>query len=514
MSGAATQNSLDQWTSLEHLLEYLGTGPSTFEAAHAMLLFTVGHREQLGRARENSLPGRRSRLREELLSLFSDGHYLLKFNADLMPRVRDLRDSFSDLDDVLVADALAMALGDACGTTFIRQAESYYLLKDDTGRRGNSHGEAIGRPLVPRDPVPISSPLVDRLEDSRRTTDPYNLPAGQRGMRLRNLALAPPEVAELRVEFDFSICDALQTMLDLNDGLTFALCLPTSSLADDCVYDQDTVRERFFDVRPTSVDHTEKLLECLDLAHGAGADLVLFPELSVPTEARDRMVEKWASQTNAAAVAVLGSSHHIDGQQRRANTAWMAASVRLLHDDTHTSTRTVLPVHHKTVPFIDRKIGKDNKKLHFSEDLTHRAQPRLRVFAGKTSMLLAVTICIDFLDSRVRDILRDLFVDVVLVPAMTEKTQVFRDLITGLVGETQAHVLLANAVVSKEGVHGLVGHPHGPERVTDIDASWKEQYVEGGGTAPGDGPGVALIHLPGKNEEGWSRWVALGTRSG
>jgi predicted amidohydrolase len=363
-----------------------------------------------------------------------------------------------------------------------------------------------GRRLSPGDPVPVASKLVEVLKKEVRTTNPFNLPAGQRGDRLGNLSLAPASVGALDVRFDFSLSDSIDEMVANKGaaGLSVAVCLPTVDFTQDYhAAELSETQEQFFNVVPNSPKHLDRLKACFKEACDRNADLVVFPELSFTEDMQEGLRDQWLATSPRPTIVSLGSCHRTDEFARRTNTAKIAADATILGNASRANVSRFIEAHHKVVPYVERSHVPDGVP-QLTERIDYRPIPTLRIFSGGASTTLAIVICIDFLNGRVRDVLRDLLVDILILPAMTRKAQVFHDLITGFVGSTQAHVVFANSTVSVEGTHAMIGHPYGKSRVTVIGREWKVAHSNGECADRG----VVFANLTDANSAG-PEWVSL-----
>lgn len=486
---------------------------TTLGAAAALLQILRDNSIEYGQQRRN-IP-RPSRVRAATREV---GKLFHASRLDAMPesvtdKLRKWRTDFGDLQDLVAIRCVAEAIDTQCGSSFLTQSKDYYSASwaDD--------GALLGRPLRAGDPVPVASGFIDQLRASGidLTTDPYNLPSGQQGDRLRRLVLANGNVEKLTVRLDFTLRRELEQFAESDNELKVAICLPTSQFARHYTAEYDWDRETFFPVSPANKGHLDRMKRCLRTAADRGAQIVVFPELSGTDEMHHELRNSWlalAGETRPRLLAV-GSSHTVGGNDDRMNVARLAVHADVLRDGGRSASSTsFFDAHRKAVPYVERRPpdapGNRSRPGPMFEDITHSPHPELRIFVGQQFMLFTIVVCIDFLDGRVRDVLRDLHVDLVLLPAMSRKTRVFEDLMAGHVAATQATVVLANALVGESATHALISHPCGEQRVTRIDETWKTEHdQQSSSTSLRNRPGVAVLPLQRIAERSAGEWVSV-----
>jgi len=230
MVGEAMSLDHSKFESFGDVVDYLDVGPPSLDAAHQLLLYLRENISDYGVDRAAYPKPKRLRAAASEIAPTVRSHDSMTFPAGVGPQLTAWRNRYSDLSDELAVRALAEAIDGECGVTFFAQAQHYYFEE-----RQADAVTILGRRVRALDPVPIASRLVEALSDQKtRTTNPYNLPQGRRGDRLRQLALAPHAVEELEVAFDFSLSDAIDAMIaDGSTGLKVGICLPTKDFATD-----------------------------------------------------------------------------------------------------------------------------------------------------------------------------------------------------------------------------------------------------------------------------------------
>lgn len=402
---------------------------------------------------------------------------------------------------IILARLFAECLERRFALQFWEQLRRYYGVNEPTG----PDVAVETAPLTADDPVPVCLSIFAGQEKDKvdKGTSPRNLPRWRAPDRLASYVLAPPGVGAFRLVLNFDLFNELGP-LHLQTPQV-ALVLPTEH-GDEYHYERDLdsgtltgVRPRRPEdpvpsgARPAAVpdgqEYQGRLHDGIDIATEAKAVVVALPELSVPSDHLDPLVEHWRSRqpddpdAKAGGFLVAGSYHHRTGRSTR-NLATVVGR-RSRHEV------------EKIVPFVLREkvppspegaesaldpsadpVAGDDASIELIEDIEQADYPSIRIFCGKHVTFSAV-ICADLLMDAVRDLMRDLDVSLVVVPSMSTKTRVFDGLVAGHVAGTQGGVFVPNAVTSSDQhVRALVGLPRPPYmvRVTGDDG--------GGGDIP------------------------------
>jgi hypothetical protein len=299
---------------------------------------------------------------------------------------------------VLVARLCADAIDEAVGHRFV----------DCFRRRGRWR-------LLPGDPFPVAEPPLRDVFGRHLTTHPdvRDLPID----RTTRLALAPhADGVELVVDLDAPLSVPGETAV-------IAACLPHGAPARELAFDPDPARGQFFGVRPrdeaTAVASTRELVR---QALAAGANLIVFPELSVTAAGIDAIEELVAGRD---VVVIAGTRHAVvDGSPR--NVATMLAG-----GGRWTSA--------KFNPFVLGDLVEGIASAP-AQIVVRGAIDR----AGRYAWSLAVLVCKDFLSPGAHQALVSARPALIIVPALTERTAVFEADAVGLTGATQATCFIVN----------------------------------------------------------------------
>jgi hypothetical protein len=377
--------------------------------------------------------------------------------------------------------------------------------------------------LKPDDPVPVCMSIFARQDGDEvdKGTNPRNLPRWRAPDRLDRYVLAPPGVEVFRLVLNFGLFHDLGPLHLQTPNV--AMVLPTEH-ADEYHYDPDPVRGTFWGVRPrrpgdrvpakARPDHVvpdddgyqERLRAGLDVAADNKAVVVAFPELSVAEHHLPATVEHWRSKQPRTAdgsplgVLVAGTRHHGAGGSELRNVATVSGK---------TGSYEVA----KIVPFVLReKVTEGSKEeiaekaskqdttndpaseaddaaggTELAEDINQPDYPQITIFCGQ-HLTFSVVVCADLLLDAVRDLMRDLDVNLVVVPSMSRKTRIFEGLVAGHVAGTQSVVCVPNAITSKDQkMRALVGLPLPPYAVRVVGPAGRVDPP----TRPTGRPGVS-----------------------
>jgi predicted amidohydrolase len=197
--------------------------------------------------------------------------------------------------------------------------------------------------------------------------------------------------------------------------------------------------DHFFDVRPESWD-PEAILALLAQARGEGADIAVLPELSLPDPGALQK-ELAANPESYPPLVVAGSAHcstgTVAGDEIRANES------RVYLDG------KCVAIAHKHHPFVTKDLLGEPYPEGISEDLTGE-QKTIMVLSGRRTRI-AVAICADLDDLQIPQLLVAAGVNLLLVPAMTEKAGSFSASLSAVAGYCQGIGAIANTRWNSDG---------------------------------------------------------------
>ena len=434
--------------------------------------------------------------------------------GDLEDEIR--RHASNSVPVMALSRIVAECLDKEYGDHFWEQIRRYYNLHESTqGRPVKSQRLTID------DPVPVCASIFGGTGPDRGT-NPRNLPRWRSPERIGHFVLAPAEVKQFEVHLNFELTKELNALQPA--GQRVAVVSP-SDHSDDFAWDTDEHKTRYWNVHPrgksdkprghprarSAADYRSLLQRGVDTAIANNTRLVVLPELSMTPKEAENLADYWQQQQPSQQ----------DAGERRVPTILVAGSYHEPGESTHNVATIVgrsarFPLY-KATPHVyrPRRTGQapehpptssteqgtdesdDEERFEIVESIIQRDEPEVTVFCGR-HVTLAVVVCVDFLMDALRDLLRNLDVGMVVVPSMTDKTNVFRRLIDGHVATTQGVVLLANGVQSRdEESRVTVGIPKDPYTIS---------VTTDGKLAAQAGPGVAIIDLDNPDA---SEWISL-----
>jgi hypothetical protein len=276
--------------------------------------------------------------------------------------------------------------------------------------------------LSDSDVYPVGEPDYSELEWRGLVSRPSSLPRGPD--ETLHLRLARSWVKDFEIIFDFRAADALD---DLSSApVRIATCHPNATVADLIPPEPDE-HARFFGLGPAdSQKQTDVALQLLHIAVAQAADVVVFPELSVNEDVLAALEDAFLEE-RLPKLLVAGSRHTIDkgGFPRNEAIAWVRGYPEAIR-------------HHKIRPYRYESDGSV-----YVEGIYLEPRPRLTVHStGSRSICLVI--CRDLLDGKLVNLLTELGVHLVLVPAMSPKMSSFAGAAGQIVWQTQAFVAIAN----------------------------------------------------------------------
>ena len=354
-------------------------------------------------------------------------------------------ESATEVPPVVVAHALAQFLDEHFAHTFTR----FF--------RGRSpYQPAVG------DPIPLDFPNLRELTSMPFTSPPWRL--ANRLDQTRHVRLAGDWAVQYRVVFDYSLADALDGLITADTVI--ATCHPNRNVTEFALPRDG--RGRTFPIRPIDLDRQgEEVDRLIAIAAGAGADIVVLPELAV-TEALATELEDWVRRPDGPRLLVAGSYHHQKRDRiapfpnRKRNTALVWANGF-------------------EYPFTHDKHSPGDAPI--AEDIQPQGWPELRVHVID-GWHLVIAVCRDLLNPEAVHALTAVGANLVLVPAMSESLLAFGGQGSNLVGSCQAIVAVANNPgewpSGSRPARALFGHPGLVEQTVAVHSSEP-------------GPGVALF---------------------
>jgi hypothetical protein len=197
--------------------------------------------------------------------------------------------------------------------------------------------------------------------------------------------------------------------------------------------------DHFFDVRPERWD-PEAVLALLAQAKGEQAEIAVLPELSLPDPGALQK-ELAGNPESYPPLVVAGSAHHSTstaaGDKSRSNESRVYLDGKCV---------AIARKHH---PFVTKDLLGTPYPEGISEDLTGE-QKTIMVLSGRRTRI-AVVICADLDDLQIPQLLVAAGVNLLLVPAMTEKIGSFNSPLCDIAGYCQGIGAIANTRWGKDG---------------------------------------------------------------
>ena len=422
-------------------------------------------------------PDRQSRLEiiEQLQPIvqatFGDGSYVTNLQLDPL---REWLDANHNIPVLIKARLIARAIEEKYGTDFrTQQLRRYY-------RDSVDPADPFSHMVTAGDPIPVCESIfgVGVTAEGRRrigTTSPRNLPRWRSPDRLRHIVLAPPWADRIDLRLNFAFEEDMRA-LD-HSPVRVATVHPASLLTRDFDWDKDD--RHLWNVHPRRGEVVDRIHRGIRESAAMGARVIILPELCCAADHQADIHSTWES-VEGPSLLIAGSFHReLEGPQG----LWQ--NVCRIYGGSGTVVELT-----KIVPYAH---GQTIEKIEF------QSRPRVEIFwSDRVTMM--VFICVDFLLDTLRDIARDLDVSLVVIPSMSQKSQVFHGLMDGHVAATQAAAIFANVLVSQdEGSRGYVASPCMPSSGLLVDAAF-------GVPNDDDAAGVAVFDF---DEPERSQWVPL-----
>lgn len=433
---------------------------------------------------------------------FRDGETHLRDIQGLLTQLADLENDQVRCRPVILARAVALAIDEtALAAVPIEQFRNYYQQGDSVFMKRVRAG----------DPVPTCFGIFGRhdigAQGSRKRdygTNPQNLPIWRNPDRLPHVVLAPDivESFHLRLNFDYE-----RELANIQEGSTrFASFHPTKSIDQDISFRMHPDFDRFFDVRTRCADDDEGypnnpeypartaapffatrrefrtwLKTAMEAAALANANLFIFPELILDQSDLDDVYSAWNeletlpelsdSPEYARPQLLIPGSWHLNtnpgglGDRTNESELWGRPSGALMGQP-HGGTKIV-----KVVPYAHQfPHPRTQTPTTIVEDINTSRTPELVIFCSQNATML-VLICVDFLLDHLRDLARDLYVSLLVIPSMSEKARVFGELMIGHVAATEAVAIFVDSLISVDTGTATLGIVRHPDREGSVDIS-------------------------------------------
>jgi len=323
------------------------------------------------------------------------------------------RQPFPDkrMSRAVVARGLAGAIDTLAGST-------YMVFFKAQGRVTITEGKAY----------PVSQ------HDPRRWLGQYGANTDPRNFQQRDLTFtASLRIATGNLGFtyvlDFDLWDRL-SLLGAKDGrLVMSAAQPNLNFSEvDFRWHGETTPPTYSNHGPVGkVPQVDRIMRLVDAATAEGAEVVVVPEYSVSKSAYTDLVTRLPHSSSVPIIFCAGLV-----RDSLAKPGWVENEGWLLMNTPGISRGHPEHFHAKT----------SRAKLFGADERIRRAS-EVRVFVGER-WSLCVLICVEVLAPEIIDQLADIGANLILVPAMSEKTKSMADKVSDLCTDSQAFVVMAN----------------------------------------------------------------------
>ena len=329
--------------------------------------------------------------------------------------------------------------------------------------------------LSPNDAIPVSRPPLKEIFGSDLSPHPHH--SSDAPDRIHHLTLVPQNLGATQLVLDALNADQSCPLISFQHQV-LATGVPNRSEDEFQMEVHEENGTSFLVLYAPSDAERQRdlLLGILRRAAAEGVTILVLPELCIDAETLEVVVEEFRRSPGSLNLLVIGS-HHVrepGGALRNECVAVLRGSRRLLR-------------HRKFSPYIWR----DREKGEIREGIA--AGPRSLTIFLSDHWSFTLLVCKDLLDPKVRHLLEDAGVSLVLVPALTPKIGQFETYTAALAHANQAIVVVANSPIFRHGepVHSIFSVP----RLRDY-----QKVVD---TAHGSPPGLCCYRL----SDGFASWV-------
>lgn len=347
----------------------------------------------------------------------------------------------AQLSRAVVARALAGAIDNTYGETYL---EWFKIFDEVTITKGKPY------PVCSHDPKPW-------LNGHGANTKPENQPSRDlEGTPRLRIATGP-----LRFKFvlDFKFWGQLN-LLGSRNGLAIAAVRPNLDPSEfDVRFPPAAARFTYENRGPKDVaQQVDRIMRLVDEATAQDADVVLVPEYAVSEAVRIALVQRLKTSATVPIVFCAGMARGPDSGYIN-NEAWLLVTtpgikpVSSAHFHAKTFRAKLVWRKAEAEPLLGKvqtelNLGKDKDKVVLEERISIASE--VRVFVSQ-QWSLSVLICIEAMAREIIEQLALIGTNLLLVPAMSEKTADMVDTINRLCFDSQAFVAMANGPASWPG---------------------------------------------------------------
>jgi predicted amidohydrolase len=228
---------------------------------------------------------------------------------------------------------------------------------------------------------------------------------------------------------DFDLWDRLSLLGAKDDCVVMSATQPNLDFSDFGFRGTDkTTPPTYSNLGPVnSVQQADRIIRLVDAATAQGAEVVLAPEYSVTESVYTTLVTGLPQSSTVPIVFCAGLVRGPDPAGYMANEGWLLVNTPKISlpytEHFHAKTRAA-------------KLGTAVERI--------RPASEVRVFVSE-KWSLCVLICVEVLATEIVDQLAKIGTNLILVPAMSEKTTSMAASVSRLCTESQAFVVMANS---------------------------------------------------------------------
>ncbi|MFV1362505.1 MULTISPECIES: carbon-nitrogen hydrolase family protein [Mycolicibacterium] len=226
---------------------------------------------------------------------------------------------------------------------------------------------------------------------------------------------------------DFEMWNRLSP-IGAENGLILAIAQPNFHFGEFDIRWYTDDRRTYANRGPKdAVTQAQRITKLVETAAANGAEIILMPEYTLTEDVRDTVRQHLSTHSTRPLLLCVGISGNADSDNYVSNEAWLLAV-------TPEMECTYSPPHCAAKMYGARTDGHD-ERIRTASDV--------RVFMSE-NWTLATLICRDAMDTNILRQLAILGTNLLLVPAMSEKTTTMVGSISELCHTSQAFVVMAN----------------------------------------------------------------------
>ena len=236
---------------------------------------------------------------------------------------------------------------------------------------------------------------------------------------------------------DFDLWDRLSLLGAKDDCLVMSAAQPNLDFTE-FGGDQDAATKppTYANYGPNnSVQQADRIIRLVDEATTQGAEVVVVPEYSVSEDVHNALVTSLPQCSTVPIIFCAGLVRGPDKSRYMTNEGWLLVNTPGI-----------------SLPCSERFRAKTSAAKILGRVERIRPASEVRVFVGER-WSLCVLICVEVLAPEIVDQLAKIGTNLILVPAMSERTTAMAAFVSRLCSESQAFVVMANGPADWLGMH-------------------------------------------------------------